>query len=178
MPITHIGICNIINWDSVINDCDNNFTTYIEPINQRGDSVLGVDSILDMWDNAGYKTVNDGGTVAWDMFLPGEHFDQTVIDQFVEYFQINEYKTAWISRINIGRFAPIHWDVDDSNEPLDDSFRYHCHIGKPQWGHTFIVENQCFYGEQQGSTYRWDSRKYWHAGTNCGLTPKYLFNLW
>jgi hypothetical protein len=178
MPIKHIGICKSIDWDSVIKDCANNNPAYVGPSHKRGDQIPGLDPILDMWDAAGYKTVDNGGTVAWDMFLPGQQFDQNVIDRFVEYFQIDSYKTAWISRINIGRFAPIHWDVHDDEETLNDSFRYHCHIGTPQWGHTFIAENQCFYGERQGSTYRWDSRKYWHAGTNCGLTPKYLLNLW
>lgn len=178
MTVSYIGNCKHINWDSVIADCANTAPAYIGPSHKRGDTVPGLDPILDMWDAAEYKTVAEGGTVGWDMFLPGQQFDQSVIDKFVEFFEIPSYKTAWISRINIGRFAPIHWDVHDDEATLGDSRRYHCHIGKTEWGHVFIAEDKCFYGEEQGSTYRWDSRRYWHAGTNCGITPKYLLNLW
>jgi hypothetical protein len=178
MTINYIGNCKHIDWNAVIEDCANTPPAYIGPSHKRGDNLPDLDVILDMWDAAEYKTVDAGGTVGWDMFLPGQQFDQSVIDKFVEFFEIPNYKTAWISRINIGRFAPIHWDVHDDEATLGDTYRYHCHIGKPEWGHVFIADDRCFYNENQGSAYRWDSRRYWNAGTNCGITPKYLLNLW
>jgi hypothetical protein len=51
-------------------------------------------------------------------------------------------------------------------------------MSKPQFGHIFIVENNCLYNQEQGATYKWSGRKLWHAGTNCGLVPKYIFNIW
>lgn len=176
--IRNIGNCNnIINWNSIILDCENSKPEYVGPSHKRGDDVPGLDEILDMWDAAGYKTVAQGGTVAWDMFMPGKQFDQAVVDKFNEYFEI-DCKNVWISRIWPGRFAPIHWDVHDNENEIGDRPRWHCHIGQPQWGHVFIVGDTCLYNQPQGTAYEWSSRRLWHAGTNCGTVPKYLLNLW
>jgi len=61
---------------------------------------------------------------------------------------------------------------------LPDFKRWHVHISKPAFGHAFCVDDKCFYNQEQGSVYEWSDRKYWHAGSNCGLVPKYVFNFW
>jgi hypothetical protein len=175
--ITRIGICDIIDWNKVINDCKSHQPAYIGPSHSRSDNLPGLEEILNKWDQAGYKLEKDNGTVAWDMFLPGKQFDESIITKFSDFFEI-EVTNAWISRIKPGRFSPMHWDVHDDEEKLDERPKYHCHIGKPEWGHIFIAGEQCLYNQPQGTTYRWDSRRLWHAGTNCGLTDKYLLNTW
>jgi hypothetical protein len=180
--ITFYGNCNkIINWNEVIRDLENTSPGYIGPKHKEGDDIPGLDEVTDMWRNAGYKTVSNGGTVAWDMFFPGEHFDQKVADIFGEWVGNDNPTAVWISRIWPGRFAPQHWDVNDDEKELStklDKIRFHCHIGNSAFGHVFIVEDQIFYNQEQGNTYKWQSRKLWHAGTNCGLVPKYIFNFW
>jgi hypothetical protein len=175
--IKDIGICTIINWDYVIKDLENNIPEYVGPSHKRGDNLPGLDPIIDMWDRAGYKTVHEGGTAGWDMFIPGKQFDQQIVDLWNEFYDLN-CKNVWISRVWPGRFAPIHWDVHDNEDKLPECPRYHSHIGKPQWGHIFIVDNKCLYNQPQGITYKWVNRKLWHAGTNCGITPKYIWNAW
>lgn len=176
--VRSIGICNhIINWDEIIDQCANTKPEYVGPSHKRGDTVTGLDPILDMWDSAGYKLEQDGGTVAWDMFIPGKQFDERIIETLENYYYF-ELTNVWISRIHPGRFAPIHWDVHDDEDAIGDRPRWHTHIGKPQWGHVFIVNNKCLYNRPQGETFRWESRRLWHAGTNCGTTPKYLLNMW
>ena len=175
--IENIGICNTINWDSIIQECENTVPEFVGPSHKRGDTVTGLDPILDMWDNAGYQLASTGGTVVWDMFIPGKQFDERIIETFANFYCI-EIENAWISRIHPGKFAPMHWDVNDNEDAIGDRLRWHCHIGKPSWGHIFIVEDTCLYNQQQGQTYKWNSRRAWHAGTNCGLTPKYILNLW
>lgn len=176
--IKNIGNCNtVINWDNIILECEHTTPEYIGPSHKRGDNIAGLDEILDMWDAAGYALEKDGGTVAWDMFIPGKQFDERVIDTFANYFNI-EVSNAWISRIHPGRFAPIHWDVHDDEDAIGDRPRWHCHISKPQFGHVFIVDQTCLYNQLQGTTYEWESRKLWHAGNNCGLVPKYMLNVW
>jgi len=173
--------CLLIDWESVIRDLENATPEYIGPKHKRGDVIPGLDEVVDLWENAGYKTVDNGGTVNWDMFLPGKQFDQSIVDKFANFAQISNYKSAWISRIHPGRFAPQHWDVNDDETELSkipDVVRFHCHMSKPKFGHIFIVEDKCFYNQDQGSVYKWSSRKLWHAGTNCGLEPKYIFNFW
>lgn len=180
--IEYVGNCaNIIDWDSVIRDCENVSPEYIGPKHKRGDDIPGLDPVVEIWEKAGYRNSADGGTVGWDMFFPGKQFDQSVVDKFSEFVGIENSRAVWISRIHPGRFAPMHWDVNDDEEELSklpDPIRFHCHIGKPSFGHIFIVEDKCFYNEMQGSTYKWPSRKSWHAGTNCGLVSKYILNYW
>lgn len=177
--IKNIGNCStVIDWNRVIEECASNAPEYIGPSHKRGDNLPGLNTILDIWDDAGYVLEKNGGTVSWDMFIPGKQFDERVLETFANYYNLDKITSAWISRIHPGRFAPIHWDVHDDEEQLDDRPKYHCHIGKPQWGHIFVVGDNCLYNQPQGTTYRWESRRLWHAGTNCGLVPKYLFNLW
>ena len=61
---------------------------------------------------------------------------------------------------------------------LPPKARYHAHIGAPKFGHVFIAQDQCFYNQAQGDTFKWDDRKYWHAGSNCGLESKFILNAW
>ena len=175
--VRSIGICTAIDWDSVIRDIENVNPEFVGPSHKRGDNLPGLDPILDMWDEAGYETVHTGGTAGWDMFIPGKQFDQSIVDAWNNYYKL-DCKNVWISRVWPGRFAPIHWDVHDDEANLPECARYHSHIGKPQWGHIFIVDDKCLYNRPQGETFRWENRKLWHAGTNCGTQPKYIWNAW
>lgn len=176
--VRNIGNCgHVIDWNRVIKDCENNQPAYVGPSHKRGDTLPGLDEILDLWDKHGYKSVAQGGTVAWDMFLPGQQFDERVTEQFNNYYKLN-CENFWISRVHPGHFAALHWDVHDDEETIGDRPRYHCHIGSPAFGHVFIVDEKCFYNQQQGTTYRWESRRLWHAGNNCGIVPKYILNVW
>lgn len=185
--IEYIGNSSaVINWDEVIaglekHDYEKHPGPFHGPAHKEGDPIPRLEEVLSLWRRAGYVRVEDGGTVQWDMFYPGVHFDQSVVDKFVEYFKIEHYDDAWISRVWPGNFAPMHWDVNDDEEALlalPDRQRWHAHISKPAFGHVFVVENECLYNKEQGAVFRWDSRRHWHAGSNCGLVPKYQFNLW
>jgi hypothetical protein len=88
-----------------------------------------------------------------------------------------------VTRLIPGRFAPWHWDIRDSetierfNSHGKPIVRLHVHMNKPEPGHVFVVEDYCFYNEPQGSMYKWPSWSCYHAGANCGLTPKYQFSI-
>jgi hypothetical protein len=182
MSLKYIGNCSsFINWDNVIKDVENSTPEYVGPSHSRKDNLPGLSEILDMWDSSGYKLAKDGGTIEWDMFMPGKQFDQSIVDKFCKFVGITTYKTAWISRVNIGRITALHWDVHDDEvelAKLPDPPRFHCHIGQPAPGHLLLVEDQCLYWQEQGATYLWPNRKSWHAGGNAGFKPKYLFNIW
>jgi hypothetical protein len=34
------------------------------------------------------------------------------------------------------------------------------------------------YNQETGATWKWPKRTAWHAGSNAGLVPKYIFNIW
>lgn len=180
--IEYIGnSMQVIDWDEVINTVKDQTPSYIGPSHKREDNIPGLDEVFDIWDRVGYKLLKDGGTVGWDMFLPDVNFDRSIVEKFADFVGLEDYNSAWISRINPGNFAAYHWDVHDNEEELSklpDVKRWHCHIGKPEWGHVFCASDKCFYNQEQGATYVWHDRKLWHAGSNCGLEPKYLFNFW
>jgi hypothetical protein len=182
MTLKYIGNCaDIIDWNKVIKDCENTLPEYVGPSHSRKDNLPGLDNIINRWDIAGYKLARDGGSIEWDMFIPGKQFDQSVVNKFCDFVGISSYKTAWVSRVNVGRTTALHWDVHDDEETLSklpDPLRFHCHIGKPTPGHILLLESHCLYWQKQGATYQWPSRKSWHAGGNAGLSPKYLFNIW
>ena len=177
---------DIIDWDEVIaglTRCgyESHPGPFIGPSHKEGDDIPKLNEVIEIWKRNGYKPVEEGGTVQWDMFFPGIHFEQSVVDAFCKKYSIEKYDSAWISRVWPGRFAPIHWDVNDNEEyylSIPDRLRWHAHINKPAFGHVFVVENELLYSKDQGDVFQWDSRRLWHAGMNCGLLPKYIFNIW
>ncbi len=177
--IKYIGnSSDVIDWSSVIRDIENQTPAYVGPKHKAGDPIPELAEVTDIWTKAGYKTASEGGTVAWDMFFPGDNFDFDVAVKFGQYVGVEKFTSCWISRIWPGYFAPQHWDVMDDESSIPDVRRFHCHMGQPAFGHILIVDNQCLYNQPQGATYEWSSRKLWHAGTNCGIGPKYIFNFW
>ena len=176
--IEYIGNCDIIDWQQLITELENQEPAYIGPKHRIGTNVPGVDEVGIPLINAGYK---EGGSMQWDMFLPKINFDNTLIQKFMNYVGMKSCYNAWISRIRPGYMAPWHWDVTDDEDTLTthkEIVRYHTHISKPAPGHVFVVEDVCLYNQQQGAVWKWPNRKSWHTGSNSGLGPKYIFNIW
>jgi len=177
--IEYIGNSSeVINWDEVIAGLEKHEYESHPGKFQVPEHNLKLHEVIDPWIAAGYKPVEEGGSVQWDMFHPGVHFDQSVVDQFVSYFNITTYNTAWISRVKPGHVSPIHWDMNPDEDKILLRERWHAHIGKPAFGHVFVVEDTCLHSQPQGATYKWSDRRFWHAGSNIGLVHKYQFNLW
>lgn len=173
-----IGNCsNIINWDKVIEECENSNPAYVGPGKGMETDLPQLQEIKEIW-SKWYKRFDQGGTVAWDMFFPGEQWNAKAAEQFWEFTGITQPTAIWISRIWPGCFAPIHWDVQSNETDFHNNNyrRFHCHITSPKFGHFFVVDDNAFYNEKKGNVWEWNSRKSWHAGSNCGLEPKYLLN--
>jgi hypothetical protein len=179
----YVGNCSeVIDWNSVIAELENQVPAYIGPRHDQGHNVPGVEEVAGPLRAAGYKMGHEGGNAQWDMFFPGTNFDPKIVDIFLEFVGLDGYTNCWISRVKPGDVAPWHWDITDDEVTLAKESkgmdRYHCHISPPTPGHILIVEDACLYLRRQGDTFKWPSRKSWHAGANAGLTPKYTFNLW
>ncbi|NDA62284.1 MAG: hypothetical protein EBX50_09595 [Chitinophagia bacterium] len=182
MPI-YVGNCaDVIEWGAVIASLEDQVAAYIGPRHDVGHPVPGVNEVVAPLRTAGYKMKNEGGNASWDMFLAGINFDVAVVEKFCDWAGMEGYTNAWISRVKPGDVAPWHWDITDDETTLSKESkgmeRYHVHIGRPEPGHVLMVEDKVFYLEAEGNTYKWPSRKSWHAGANAGLVPKYLFNIW
>jgi hypothetical protein len=124
---------------------------------------------------AGYDK-ND--SIKFRHFKPGKHFDTKFVELFSDFVNATPM-VVFVSEIMPGHMAPWHYDIDQfekENANKGERVRFHVHLSKPQPGHVFILEDSAFYNIPQGNTYQWHNTKSWHAGTNCGMVPKYLFS--
>lgn len=125
--------------------------------------------------DAGYDKIN---TTEWINYYPKIHFDENYVRQFEEFVNMKCVR-AWVSKIKPGKCAPYHSDIDDEEEEhikLGKLIRFTSHMNQPCYGQIFILENQIFHNQTQGNTYQWTDYKAFHAGGNCSLKPKFLFN--
>jgi hypothetical protein len=124
--------------------------------------------------DAGYDN-ND--SMRFKHYKPGRDFDTEFVNIFCKFVNAKPL-VVFVSEITPGKCAPWHWDIDQyelENAAKGELVRYHVHLSKPAPGHVFIIDDRVFYNESQGNTYQWHNRKSWHAGTNCGMSTKYLF---
>lgn len=180
-----LGNCSsVIDWDSIIKDLLNQNAPTIGPSTAGGKEKHTPEYLSNskqfnetkkLWEESGYKSVEEGGSAEWHMFYPTTNFDLSVIDRFVEFYEIETYNSCWISMIMPGRCAPWHVDQYKVNNNVN---RYHCHIGNAEMGHVFMIQDEYYTNINQGSTFRWNDIYSWHAGFNAGKTPKFLLNLY
>ena len=86
--ITFLGNCSsVIDWDTVIRDLEHCQPNH-GPTHKEGDPIPLLNEVTTIWRDEGYKTVELGGTVQWDMFFPGVHYDRSVEEKFCEFFNI------------------------------------------------------------------------------------------
>ena len=126
--------------------------------------------------DAGYRDPGNN-SLEFRHYNGGEQFDFSIVEAFADLVKAKPL-LCWISEIRPGKCAPWHWDInpwEKEHEKLGKLVRYHCHLSKPKPGHIFIVEDQVFYNQEQGSIYQWSDLHAYHAGSNVGLETKFLF---
>ena len=132
--------------------------------------------ILKMWQDANFNP----NSIKWTNYYPDSHYDKDLEEDVAFYLRLNGVHRSWISKVDPGYYAPWHWDVDD-NENLylqkGEIKRYSIMLDTPAVGHIFILGNDYLYNTPQGSIFKWNLYKDWHAGINAGLTSKYMFHI-
>jgi len=164
---------NLIDWQNVIDNLGSGKIKSVS-LSDHIDGNKGFDSIFTIWKNAGY---NDS-SIYWTNYYVGENYDSSVDEIFSKFVGMPCLK-SWISMIQPGKCAPIHQDVDDHMDEYltkGTPVRFSCHIGEPEIGHVFILEDEIFHCETRGNAYRWNDCMLTHAGGNVGWKPKYLYN--
>lgn len=121
--------------------------------------------------NAGYNT-----SVEFSHYYPIQHYDNTFTEIF-ESFTNTKHFLSFVSEIKPGKCAPWHWDINPWLDDYPDSkfVRYVCFIDKPKHGQGFMIEDTCFYLEEQGNVYQYPKLDSYHAGFNAGLETKFLY---
>lgn len=125
-----------------------------------------------MLKNAGY----DENTVEYRHYQVGTHFEYTVSEAMAKLTGARPLMT-WVSEIRPGKCTPMHSDInpwEHEHSKLGTIVRYICFLSKPQFGHIFVTDEDCYYNEDQGSVFQYSDIHVYHAGTNIGLEPKYL----
>jgi hypothetical protein len=98
--LERVGNCSkIIDWNEVIKEIAEQRPAYIGPSHKEDDPIPGLKEVTDLWKRSGFKTVADGGTVEWDMFLPHTNFNISIAEKFCEFVGLKTYTSCWISRI-------------------------------------------------------------------------------
>lgn len=175
----YIGNINdIIDWDSVIREIKERPANHTGPDNSLADhsGIVGFQEILDKWNSVGVKTVKEGGTNNWDMYLLD--FNKYVVDTFSDYVNA-DVMFAWIANIHPGNMAHWHWDTSSKEDMFDaipNIVRYCCFVTDYVPGHVFMTANHAFSNYHKGDVWQWPDRKLWHGGVNFGLEEKYMMH--
>lgn len=168
-----VGNCTVsIDWDKVIDEVKDKEGTVLPNL---------------IWDNPHFevmrKLYDESNYIIeaseWINYYPGQDYDEKINKKFGEFVGHPEYARAWISRINPGKTAPWHWDLDDHEAEYmakGEIVRFVCKMNDPAPGQVTIIGNTALHGGLQGDIYKWPDHRMWHGSVNCGLEPKYQFN--
>jgi hypothetical protein len=172
----YIGNCSDkIDWNLAISKCLQGHT-----IKYDTNSFPDMNSFKELdtlWQAAGYR--HGDPAIEWINYFSDE-FGQDVVDQFADIVNSKPWM-VWISRIKPARMAPLHTDAHskiDELLALGNPVRFSCYIQDGNAGHASIVGNVAIYKATKGDIYEWPSYDAWHAGGNCGLQDKFMFNFW
>ena len=164
-----------VDWNEVINILpDEGVEVTTDPTRWKLDTP-GYTEIYKMWQDANFNIAS----IKWTNYYPEKHFSKTIIDDIASYLRLNGVHRSWISRVDPGYFAPLHWDVDDNEDEYmkhGEIFRYSILLGEPTHGHIFILGDDYIFEAPRGSIFKWKNYKDWHSGINAGMKPKFMLH--
>jgi len=79
-----------------------------------------------------------------------------------------------------GYMTGYHYDIDDNEKEYlkhGTLKRYSVFISKPSLGQIFILGNDYYFNNPQGTILKWGNYRDWHNGINGGLENKYMFHI-
>lgn len=118
-------------------------------------------------------------TVEYRHYQSGIHFHKKYVEAIGTIINATPIM-CWVSEICPGKCTPKHWDVNpwkEEHDKLGTLVRYFCFLSRPEFGHIFVTDSDAYYNETQGSIYQYSDLKTWHAGSNVGVTTKYLLTV-
>lgn len=127
---------------------------------------------IERWKSAGYPDpICDG-----PCHFPHFHFNSKFLYAINSRLNIIADRCA-ISVTRPGQVVPPHIDQDGREKSLSSIGEikgFHIHLGQPEQGHVFMIENQAFHMQDCGNIYEWDNWESLHSGANVGLTTRYI----
>jgi hypothetical protein len=164
----------MINWNEIISNLKDGIDITADKSKWHLETP-GYLEIYQMWQDANFNL----SSIKWTNYYPGKHFNQLVETGVAEDLGITPIR-SWISRIDPGYCAPWHWDVDDNEQEYlskGQLYRYSVFIDDPHPGHIFVIDNETFSNQHKGTVVKWRNYRAWHAGSNVGLTSKFMYHI-
>ena len=176
----HLGVIDLeYTWDKFLSDLSVQEPYVIGPNEEREQQGASRPDDLratqQLWKKAGYKSVADGGSAKWHMYFGGVNFDISLLDSVFEQLGVTDLHACWVSEVAPGYCFP--WHIDQHPAHCNNKPRFHIHLSKPNTGHMFIIEDEYYLDQPQGSAYVWNDPFAWHAGYNGGTTIKWLLSI-
>ena len=123
--------------------------------------------------NVGYEW----NKVSWTDY----NIEQDPIAQKIANLLSVEIVRCFVSKVDPYVCVPRHWDEGDvrfrKKYNADKLKRFVCFVKDMLPGQTFIVGDKCFYNEEQGNVYEWNSYTDFHSTFNASNQPHFIFHL-
>jgi hypothetical protein len=172
-----IGNCSsVIDCEALIAACELvEGNTILAPLEINKDDVFYKEESKETFDllETVYKNVT---SVKFKHYYPGQHFDQKIVDELGKFCGV-EPLGSFVSKVEPGFCVPLHKDIMNNYKDLylkNKLQRFVIFLSKPSFGAGFILEDEIFYLEEQGNTYKFPDPHSWHAGFNVGTKSKHL----
>ena len=178
---SYLSQYNRTKWDELITTINLKPGVDITPelTTRYSESVTGVISgyaeIAKMHNDANFNKA----AMKWTNYYPGVHFDSSVVDTLARYVRVGVHR-AWISRVDPGFFAPLHWDVEDNEAEflkMGEIHRFSCFMNESSLGQIFILGEDHLFNQRQGTLIKWNNYKEWHTGINGSMASKYMLHI-
>jgi hypothetical protein len=131
--------------------------------------------IYNQWKSANFNM----SAVGWINYYPSAHFDASLTQSIADHLGLGIHR-SWISKINPGYIAPVHWDVDDNESKYLEHgkiIRKTIIMHKFDLGQLLIINSQHYYNVDSNDVIDWNSHRDLHIGVNASLSPNYLFHI-
>lgn len=164
----------MINWPKIIDSLTDGVDITADK-SKWNLNTPGYLEIYKMWEEGNFNM----SSIKWTNFYPGKHFEQSIEQTVAAELGITPLR-SWISKIDPGYCAPWHWDVDDNETEYVSKgtiHRYSIFIEDPKPGHIFIINDQAYVNQKYGTVVKWLNYRDWHAGSNVGVEPKYMYHI-
>jgi hypothetical protein len=163
----------IDNWKEIISQLGKGVDITTDPSRWNLDTP-GYKEIYQMWKDANFNM----DSIKWTNYYPDKHFNSNIVNVYSTDFKI--IHRAWISRLDPGYMAPLHWDVDDNEHeylkhgPLK---RKTIMMQDFALGQLFILGKEHYYNLLENSVIDWDKYNEWHSASNASMLPNYMLHI-
>lgn len=177
-----LGIYNEIDWNDVIaNLGEPDLTHAPETTNWTQWETMEEDGnemkvVFENWKKANFNLKS----IQWNNHYQGTSYPIELETKLAQHLRLKGVFRSWISKMNPGYMAPWHFDSQDEISKwleVGEPQRFVVLMSPPSHGHIFILGEDYYFNQPQGTLFKWNHYKEWHSGINAGMLPKYQFHL-